>query len=322
MVSFGHGFLQAVSQYHSTLDHLATWGFIVIATESQGGFSPSHGEYGRDLSDCLTYMVDQNEVAGSRFFGVVDTGALGLSGHSMGGGAGILSAASDGRVRVLANMAAAETSPSAVAASESISCPVFLISGSQDTITPPGSHGQPMYGALPGSRQLPMITGGFHCGFTDAGFLFCDSGSITRAEQPAITRRMLTRVFTLHLKEDVSVWRDVWGPEALATAGVVTSSDARVGVQARRRGRGRLARWTLRSGCRTSVHRRWRVCGSRDGARGVALPGGPVVLGPIEPGGQAGATVRAAAPRAFGIGGCGAGARRRRIWSAALRSLG
>ena len=227
VVSFGHGFLQSVSQYFSTLDHLATWGFLVIATDSQGGFSPNHAEYGRDLSDCLSFMIAENSRAGSRFEGVVATDRLGVSGHSMGGGASMLCAAGDPRVGVVANLAAAETSTSAIAAAGSITAPTFLIAGSQDSIVPVGSNGQLMYNNAAGPRQLPVITGGFHCGFTDAGFLFCDAGSITRAEQLEITRRLLTRIFLLHLRGRQDVWREVWGPEASAIPGVVGTLDPR-----------------------------------------------------------------------------------------------
>jgi len=227
VIAFGHGFLQAVSQYYSTLDHLATWGFLVVATDSQSGFSPNHAEYGRDLSDSLTFMISEQTRPGSRFLGVVDVNSLGVSGHSMGGGASVLCAAIDPRVDAVANLAAAETNPSAIAAGASIQAPVFLIAGSQDTIVPVGGNGQLIYNALAGPRQLPVITGGFHCGFTDGGFLFCDSGSITRTQQLEVTRRLLVQIFLLHLRHDQSVWREVWGPEASAIAGVVNTIDPR-----------------------------------------------------------------------------------------------
>ena len=37
-ISFGHGFLQAVEKYQSTLEHLATWGYFAIASRSGGSF--------------------------------------------------------------------------------------------------------------------------------------------------------------------------------------------------------------------------------------------------------------------------------------------
>ncbi len=211
-ISFGHGFLQSPNQYRSTLEHLATWGYIGIATESFQNLFPNHAEYAVDLRLCLTWLEQRNEDERSFLFGAVDTDRFGLSGHSMGGGASLLAAADDSRIKAVANLAAANTNPSAVNAAANLTIPVSLIAGSQDTITPVENHGQLMYDNTPVPRQLPVIAGGFHCGFTDNSFPFCDSGSISRAAQLAITRRLLTSFFNLHLKGDQSQWTNVWGP--------------------------------------------------------------------------------------------------------------
>lgn len=236
-VSFGHGFLQAVSQYQSTCEHLATWGMLVIAPESEGGLTPNHGSFALDLRHALTYLEQRDAEPSEDLYQRIATDRFALSGHSMGGGASMLAAAQDGRVRIVANLAAAETSPSAVAASAAIRCPVFLITGSQDTITPPASHGNLMYAALVAPRQQPVIVGGFHCGFTDAGFLFCDSGSISRTEQLSRTRRLLTAILLYHLQSplagDAARWTLIWGPERPASVGVtVTNTDARSSLTA------------------------------------------------------------------------------------------
>lgn len=41
-ISFGHGFLQPPERYRSTLEHLASWGYFVIATESGLELFPNH----------------------------------------------------------------------------------------------------------------------------------------------------------------------------------------------------------------------------------------------------------------------------------------
>lgn len=215
-ISFGHGFLQAVEQYQSTLSHLATWGYFVIASRSQGGLFPSHSAFAADLRHCLTYLESEHADPASWLFQQVAVERLGMSGHSMGGGASILATAADARVKALANLAAAETNPSAISAMTNIAVPVSLVAGSEDSIVPPGSNGQLMYNNARPPRQLPIILGGYHCGFIDQDYLFCDSGSITRPVQLALTRRVLTAFFNLYLKNDQTVWRQVWGPEFLA----------------------------------------------------------------------------------------------------------
>ena len=223
-ISFGHGFLQATTQYATTMDHLASWGFVVIASNSQGSLFPSHAGFAADLRHCLSYLEQQNAAPGSFLFNAVDPARLGMSGHSMGGGASILAAADDPRVKALANLAAAETNPSAVAAMARIRVPVSLISGESDTIVPVSGNGQVMYNAGAAPKSLPIIRGGFHCGFTDAGFIGCDSSAtLGRSQQLRITRRLLTTFFVLTLRGDQSLWNAVWGPIADADADVNAS---------------------------------------------------------------------------------------------------
>lgn len=214
-ISFGHGFLVNPDKYRSTFAHLATWGYIVIASRSGGELFPNHQNFANDLRYCLTWLVDQSQDPGSFLYDFVDPDALALSGHSMGGGASILAAAVDSRVKALANLAAADTNPSAISAMASVNVPVSLISGSDDSIVQVGSHGQLIYDNGNAPKQIPIIQGGYHCGFMDSNILFCDSGGISRSEQLEITRHLLTLFFELHLKHNYSVWPQVWGPAML-----------------------------------------------------------------------------------------------------------
>ncbi len=228
IISFGHGFLQTTGSYASTLDHLATWGFIVIASDSEGGLAPNHQNFANDLRTCVSWLEQQHVTSGSFLLGVVDVRRVGLSGHSMGAGASILAGASgDSRIDVIANMAAANTNPSSISASASVRVPMSLVSGSSDTIVPVPSNGQLMYNAAGGPAQLPIIAGGFHCGFQDSSFpIGCDSSSLPRATQLSLTRRLLTEFFQYHLTREPAVRRDlfarIWGDES-AIAGVTAS---------------------------------------------------------------------------------------------------
>jgi dienelactone hydrolase len=123
-VSFGHGFLQPPERYRSILEHLATWGYLTIATESGLELFPNHRAYAEDMRHCLTYLEEQNADPASWLFGQVATAQFGVSGHSMGGGASILAAAADARIKAVANLAAAETNPSAIQASRT--CTSYL----------------------------------------------------------------------------------------------------------------------------------------------------------------------------------------------------
>jgi hypothetical protein len=74
-----------------------------------------------------------------------------------------------------------------------------------------------------------VITGGYHCGFVDTpsfGGLGCDSGSIPKATQLAITRRKLVVFFETYLRGNAAVWSDTWGASMQGDAAVQTTFDA------------------------------------------------------------------------------------------------
>jgi len=224
-VSFGHGFLSAVDLYDSTMDHLASHGYIVIATTSEGGFLPNHANFALDIRQCLTWLEQQDALKSSWLFGAVNQDAFGASGHSMGGGAAALAAAADVRIKCMATLAAAETNPSAAAAAGNVQRPARFIVGSQDTIVAPGTT-QNQYTACDAPRQFVTITGGSHCGFIDSAIIACDSGSISRAEQLAKTRALLLEFFDTHLRGDATDYTAVWGAGA-PVAGTTATRDAR-----------------------------------------------------------------------------------------------
>ena len=226
-VTFGHGFVTPVAQYESTLAHLASWGFVAIATTTQGGLFPSHSAFAADMRDCLTFLAQQSGTPGSWLEGAVDATAFGASGHSMGGGASALAAAADPRIVALANLAAAETNPSAQAAMASVTVPVRVIAGSEDTIVSSASTRQ-IHDAAPGPRQFALILGGSHCGFIDAPIIFCDTGSITRDEQLRLTRGLLTEFFLAHLRRDPAQAEAAW--LGAAPGGVTIDRTSRVAV--------------------------------------------------------------------------------------------
>ncbi|MEU1529916.1 alpha/beta hydrolase family protein [Streptomyces fagopyri] len=223
-LAFGHGFFQDISKYESLLAHYASWGFITVTPKSQGGLFPSHSGFADDLNASLTWLTAQNTTSGSRFAGTVDTAHLGLSGHSMGGGAALLAAGRNTAVKAVSTLAAAETNPSAVAASGTLTMPAQYVAGSADSIAGVADNQQKMYDAKPSPTQLRVITGGFHCGFVDSSGIGCDSGSLTRAAQQKLTRG-ITTAFLLHtLGGDSSLYDQVWGSSAQHLAGVVYSA--------------------------------------------------------------------------------------------------
>ncbi|MET7383283.1 alpha/beta hydrolase [Streptomyces sp. NPDC005526] len=223
-LAFGHGFFQAITRYESLLKHYASWGIITVAPKSQGGLFPSHSAFADDLNAALTWLTIQNSTSGSRFAGAVSTDRLAVSGHSMGGGAALLAASRNAAVKSVSTLAAAETNPSAVSASSTLSIPVQYVGGSADSIAGVADNQQKMYDAKPPATQLRVITGGFHCGFEDSSGIGCDRGTITRAAQLKLTYGVTTAWLLHTLGVDSSLYDQVWGSAAQNLAGVVYSA--------------------------------------------------------------------------------------------------
>jgi dienelactone hydrolase len=219
VVVFGHGYLSPVEFYASTLRALASWGFLVVAPRSGGELFPDHAAYAADFSAVLDWVAEQDADSRSWLAGGVTPGVAAASGHSMGGGASLLAAAADPRFTTVANLAAAETRPSAIEAAAAIRVPALLVAGELDAIAPPVDHQVPMFEVLTGApAQLRTIIGGSHCGFTDpdggvlgdlAG-LVCDTASIPVDQQLAITHRLLVDWLRLYLTGAQELEGDVW----------------------------------------------------------------------------------------------------------------
>jgi predicted dienelactone hydrolase len=213
-IVFGHGYLATVERYESTLRALAARGFLVVAPRSGDGPFPSHAAFASDFSVVLDWLEREDETAGSWLAGHVLRGAYGASGHSMGGGASLLAAAADARFVTVANLAAAETDPSAIDAVVSIAAPVLLIAGSDDAIAPVADHQRPMFEAkTTGPVQLRIIAGGSHCGFLAPDpvlALACDHGSMPAQEELAIADELLGDWFRYELAGERSLEAVVW----------------------------------------------------------------------------------------------------------------
>ncbi|MBN2565442.1 MAG: hypothetical protein JXB46_06995 [Candidatus Eisenbacteria bacterium] len=211
-VAFGHGFLIPWSYYDFVWDGLVPEGFIVLLPDTEGGLLPDHLDLGLDLAFVLRVLRSDSEDPGSLFYdSVSQSGAV--CGHSMGGGASFLAAESDPSVAAIANLAAAETNPSAISAASSITASALIFSGSNDCVTPPGSHQIPMYDALASDcRTRITLIGGSHCQFAEYNFACslgeggCPSPTITREEQHDMTISLLAPWLHYALEGDPLAW--------------------------------------------------------------------------------------------------------------------
>ena len=94
VVIFANGTGVKASAYSPVLEHLASWGFVVIGTEEEYSWN------GFSCEMCLRLLLKVNEIEDypiaetNPFYGKIDLENVGLSGHSQGG-VGVINAATD-----------------------------------------------------------------------------------------------------------------------------------------------------------------------------------------------------------------------------------
>ncbi len=210
IIAFGHGFFMQNSYYTSLFKHLATHGHIIIAPQFPDN---SHLQLAYDLIFCVNHIKAQNQNRNSIFYKLVDTLKVGLSGHSMGGGSSLLASTIDTSIVVVAPLAAAETNPSIISSMNKIRAVVYLITAQNDGITPPQTNQIPMYNNANPIKAIPILKGANHTKFMDTRFWdWTDPrGYLTAEEQLRLTRKYLTGIFNLFLKNDTSFFKYAFG---------------------------------------------------------------------------------------------------------------
>jgi pimeloyl-ACP methyl ester carboxylesterase len=213
VIVFGHGFLMTYDAYLYLKDALVPLGYVITFTKTEGGASPNHEEYGADLAFIINQMKAEDVNPSSPFYLHIDSTSA-IMGHSMGGGASFLACANNLIPTAMITFAAAETTPSAIAAAASITIPSLVFAAEEDCVTPPPQHQVPMYNALASDCKFYVsIIGGGHCYFGDYNFL-CSLGetscqqnfTITREQQHEAILDFLIPYLNFTLKKDASSW--------------------------------------------------------------------------------------------------------------------
>ena len=163
-VAFGHGWLQPPSRYTGLLRHLASWGIVVAAPGTHVGPLASHRLYASDLRTALDVAVGVRLGDGDIS---VHPDKLGLAGHSFGGGAAVLAAAEDARVRAVATLAPAQSVPPATDAARNCTMPGLHLAAGNDVVAPPKANAIPIARSWAGPVTLRTLPKADHLGFTE-----------------------------------------------------------------------------------------------------------------------------------------------------------
>ncbi|WP_157556475.1 poly(ethylene terephthalate) hydrolase family protein [Nocardia acidivorans] len=153
IITWGDGTDAAPSQYAYLLTHLASWGFVVIATENQRTGS------GVDIGGAVDFLLDEAADPASIFHNHLDPNAIGAVGHSQGA-TGALNAMTDsgGRIKTVVPIEL----PIQLLCATGSRCPdtgrltggsVFLVNGSSDFLISPSTQALPRQVIGPQSMQ-------------------------------------------------------------------------------------------------------------------------------------------------------------------------
>ncbi|SFQ25843.1 Chlorophyllase enzyme [Amycolatopsis arida] len=198
-VAFGHGWLQPARRYLGLLRHLASWGVVAAAPDTQRGPVPSHRLFAADLRDTLE-MVTTVRLGPSGIS--VDPERLGLAGHSVGGGAAVLAAAQEGgpAARCVATVAATQTLPPATDAAGRLDVPGLHLVADDDLVAPAVANGEAIASAWGGPVRLRTLAKSSHLGVTEGGHWsqLLLHGKPHRGTQ-RLVRALFTAFFLTHL---------------------------------------------------------------------------------------------------------------------------
>ena len=129
-LAFGHDWLTDAAHYAYTCEHLASWGIVAGAPDTQRGLAPSVLTLAADLGTTLDVIsgvrLGQGDIS-------VDPQKLGLAGHGFGGAAAVFAAAAAGtRVKAAAAVFPSVTKPSAEKSAATLQVPGLVLATPDD----------------------------------------------------------------------------------------------------------------------------------------------------------------------------------------------
>lgn len=185
IVTWGNGTGANPQGYAGLLDHLASHGFIVIASNS-----PNVGS-GMEMLQGVDWVTQENERSESAMFGHVATQKVGATGHSQGG-VGACACGEDARVSVIAPLQGASR-----CMMNRLKGPALVLAGGMDGIVSP-DRVVVWFDALDGPAMFAVLQ---------------SAGHLTGSGDAAGFRGPITAWFRHHLMGDSAARALFYGPD-------------------------------------------------------------------------------------------------------------
>ena len=218
-IAFGHDWMKSIDDYHATLRHLASWGIVVAAPATESGFKPDHAGFSADLDSAMQILAGVRLGNGNI---TVAPGKIGVAGHGMGGGAAVLSAVDNDKVKAVAAIYPANTAPSSIQAARNIFLPGMVIGADDDSdsLFDPGNPAKLAYNWA-GDVVYRIPAKGSQASFSEDGIVKRILGLARPNGKVQATVRGLLVGYFLHQLDGQSKYSDF--SEADATGAKVTS---------------------------------------------------------------------------------------------------
>ncbi len=210
-VAFGHDWMKKVKSYHATLRHLASWGIVAVAPDTETGVHPNHRNLAADMETALQIAAGVKLGQGKISVG---PGKLGMVGHGMGGGAAVLASVDNDKVRAVAAIYPASTAPSASRAARRLEIPGLVIGSGRSDIFSAGNPAKLAYNWA-GDCSYREIPKGTQQGFSEDRLTKLMLGIPAFEGGPTETARGLITGFFLHQLNNDSKYSDFSDPEAV-----------------------------------------------------------------------------------------------------------
>lgn len=171
IVTWGNGTNATPSNYYGLLNHLASWGFVVVAVND-----PTTGT-GAEMLAAAQYMVQRDSDSSSVFYQKLDTAHVGAVGHSQGAG-GAVNATNHSNGLITTAVTIALPNQIWVSAGDEyyvnqLTVPVLFLGGANDTIIASPATQTGYYNQVPGAAAVAVLKGAGHNTIqqTGGGFL-------------------------------------------------------------------------------------------------------------------------------------------------------
>lgn len=208
-VAFGHDWVTPAGGYASLLEHLASWGIVAAAPDTEKGLAPSVLNLSYDLGTTLDIITGVRLGPGKIS---VHPAKLGVAGHGLGGSAAVFAAAGlAARVRAAAAIFPSVTRPSAREPAATLAVPGVVFSAPDD----PSSvrfNAVELARAWPGAA-LRMVSKAEATGLAEGRRMhrFIGLGGSDRGTQQSV--RALLTGFLLHTLTGNKAYREFADPD-------------------------------------------------------------------------------------------------------------